>query len=98
MDKSRRVITLVIQENQEDVTPSEKDLFFRALMVLIGFGLAVSGGTTAIMYLNLLAVGFTSIEYFEFILDRPECYLFPGGILITWLSIYFPENLLSNRK
>lgn len=89
---------MAIQEKREDVTPSEKDIFFRTLMVLIGFGLAVSGGTTAIMYMNLIPVGFTYHEYFDFISNRPECYLFPGGIFIVWISIYFPENMLTDRK
>jgi hypothetical protein len=78
-------------EKQNDVI-SEKDLLFRAFFVFVGFGLAVSGGTTLILYLNLLPIGFSFFEYFNYIVHRFECYFFPMGIFIVWVSIYFPSE------
>ncbi|GAA5416645.1 hypothetical protein Pryu01_01683 [Paraliobacillus ryukyuensis] len=49
---------------------------------LIGFGLAVSGGVTIILYLNLIPAGLSWIEYVTYIATRSECYLFIIGILI----------------
>lgn len=61
-------------------------------MLLTGFGLAVSGGISLIAYLNLLTAGYIFKEYVMFISSRIECYLLPIGILIIWVSIYFPAN------
>ena len=76
---------------------TEKDILFRALIVLIGFGIAVSGGTTSIMYLNLLPIGYSFSEYLDFISHRLECYLFPIGVFIIWISIYFPAEIGAKR-
>jgi hypothetical protein len=55
------------------------------MIFLIGFGFAVAGGVSFIMYLNLLAAGMTWTDYFSFIIGRPECYLF----FIGWILIFF---------
>lgn len=62
------------------------------LMFLIGFGLAVSGGVSLIMYLNLLPVGISWLEYFQFISGRIECYSLPIGMLIILIVIYRYPN------
>jgi len=64
----------------------------RFFIYLTGFGLAVLGGVTSIAYLNIITTGQGIIEYFQFISKRAECYLFPLGICLIWLSIYFPQN------
>jgi hypothetical protein len=66
-------------------------MLFRALFLLAGFTLAVSGGVSTIAYLNLLATGYDFIDYIYFITKRIECYLLSVGILIIWFSIYFPS-------
>lgn len=71
-------------------------MLFRAFLLLVGFGLAVSGGVSAIAYLNLLATGQTFKEYLLFISTRPECYLLPAGVLIIWISIYLPLDRSSD--
>lgn len=58
------------------------------LMFLVGFGLAVSGGVSLIMYLNLLPVGISWLEYFQFISGRIECYFLPIGLVIMLIAIY----------
>ncbi|WP_309137638.1 hypothetical protein [Rossellomorea sp. SC111] len=60
--------------------------------LFIGFGLAVSGGVSLIMYLNLLTTGMTFTDYIFFVTTRVECYLFLLGILIITLSIYIPRR------
>ena len=62
----------------------------RFFFFLIGFGLAVSGGITTIAYLNLLTIGYSFIEYLQFMIKRVECLLLPFGIMIIWGSIYLP--------
>nr|WP_144545852.1 hypothetical protein [Cytobacillus oceanisediminis] len=71
-------------------------MLFRAFLLLTGFGIAVSGGVSVIAYLNLLATGHAFKEYLFFITSRPECYLLPAGMLIIWISIYFPFD--SNKR
>lgn len=63
------------------------------VVFLIGFGLAVSGGVTIIIYLNFLSAGVSWTEYFTFITGRIECYFFPIGILLMLIVIYiFPAK------
>ena len=60
--------------------------------LFIGFGLAVSGGVSLIMYLNLLTTGMSFTDYIFFVSSRIECYLLLLGLLITTLSIYIPRR------
>ncbi|WP_440273358.1 hypothetical protein [Ferdinandcohnia sp. SAFN-114] len=62
----------------------------RAFIFLVGFGLAVCGGITTIAYLNLTTTGYTFIEFLQFISKRIECYLIVVGLVMVWISIYFP--------
>ncbi|MCZ0755970.1 hypothetical protein [Anoxybacillus sp. J5B_2022] len=64
----------------------------RVFSYLVGFGLSVIGGVTSIAYLNLLTGERGWLEYFRFISTRIECYLLPIGMLIMWLSLYFPSQ------
>ncbi|WP_163529790.1 hypothetical protein [Halobacillus ihumii] len=59
----------------------------RWLLFLTGFGFSVAGGTVTITYLNLIPAGLDWIEFLLFIRDRPECYLFPLGILLISLAL-----------
>lgn len=63
----------------------------RVFFLFVGFGLAVSGGVTIIAFLNMLTIGQDYLGYLQFLTDRPETYLLLGGIVIMWLSIYFPK-------
>ncbi|RIW35368.1 hypothetical protein D3H55_07675 [Bacillus salacetis] len=67
-------------------------MMFRVFILLIGYGLSVSGGVTLIMYLNLLATGLTLQDYFLFISGRVEGYLLLAGLLLVTLSIYSPPK------
>ncbi|MBO8156268.1 MAG: hypothetical protein H0Z32_07415 [Bacillaceae bacterium] len=56
---------------------------------LVGFGFAIAGGVSIIGYMNFFPAGLTWGNYLIFISTRPECYLFPIGIVIIAISIYF---------
>jgi hypothetical protein len=60
-------------------------MMIRGFFFLCGFGMAVSGGISILAYLNLFATGSSIVEFLQFILLRPECYLLPVGIgTVTW--------------
>ncbi|MCD8510210.1 MAG: hypothetical protein LRY73_10280 [Bacillus sp. (in: Bacteria)] len=65
-------------------------MIFRFFLLFIGFGLAVIGGISVLAYLNLLTVGYTLSEYFQFLLRRLELYIFILGIILVWTMIYLP--------
>jgi hypothetical protein len=71
-------------------------MLFRVILLLAGFTLAVSGGVSTIAYLNLLATGHGFIDYLLYITKRIECYLLAVGVLLIWISIYFP-NLYTSK-
>lgn len=60
----------------------------RALLFLIGFGLLIIGFTYMIMYLNLMAMGYSFIDYLTFIATRLECLLSLIGTCLIMLSLY----------
>jgi hypothetical protein len=64
----------------------------RVFVYLIGFGLSIIGGVTTITYLNIITAEQGIIDYFYFISKKVECYLFPFGFFLMWLSLYFPNN------
>lgn len=68
----------------------DKLMVFRIFLFLIGFGFSVAGGVSTIAYLNLLTIGKDIREYLLFVSQRIECYLLPIGMIIIWISIYFP--------
>ncbi|MBB6453037.1 putative outer membrane lipoprotein [Salirhabdus euzebyi] len=55
--------------------------------LLVGFGLATAGGVTLIVYLNIIPAGLSFFDYILFVMDRPECYLFPVGLLIICITV-----------
>ncbi len=60
----------------------------RAFVFLIGFGLLIIGFTYIIMYLNLMAIGYSFIEYLFFIATRLECLLSVIGVCFIMISLY----------
>ncbi|MDG5789145.1 hypothetical protein QA612_16935 [Evansella sp. AB-P1] len=65
-------------------------MIVRVTMLFIGFGLAVIGGVSIVAYLNLLTVGYTLLDYLQFLIGRIEFYVFLLGLFIIWGIIYFP--------
>lgn len=54
---------------------------------LLGFGFMVVGFTYIITYLNLLTMGYSLIDYFNFIFGRVECLFSIVGFIIVSLVI-----------
>lgn len=62
----------------------------RFFFFLLGFGLTVIGFVFIIGYLNLLTVGYNFIQYVNFIIRRIECLYALIGVLIMFITIYYP--------
>jgi len=67
-------------------------MLVRVFFLLLGFGLAVIGGVTMLAFLNLMATGEGFYDYLHFMSERIETYLFFFGLVMMWLSIYFPSS------
>ncbi len=65
-------------------------MLMRIVFFLIGFGLSVIGFVFIISYLNLMTIGYNFNQYVHFISSSGECLIGPIGLIITFLSIYFP--------
>jgi hypothetical protein len=63
-------------------------VFIRLLFFLIGFGLTVIGSVFIILYMNLMVIGYSFMEYVNFIIRRPETYYALIGFIILNLSIF----------
>ena len=59
----------------------------KILLLVISFILMVYGITYIIMYINLLAFGYTIKEYMIFLFGRIEGYLLPSGILLEIIGL-----------
>lgn len=62
----------------------------RLLFFLLGFGLTVIGFVYIISYLNLLTIGYNFIQYVNFIIRRIECLYAVIGLIIMFVTIYYP--------
>jgi hypothetical protein len=67
-------------------------MYMRIFFFLIGYFMALSGGITTIAYLNLLTIGYGFTEYLRIISQQPACFLFPAGVIILTISIFFPNS------
>lgn len=61
----------------------------RIFFFLLGFGLTVIGCTYWVIYLNLLTVGYSALEYFTFTLQHVECLFAVIGFIIMTISIFW---------
>lgn len=62
-------------------------MFIKSFIFLFGFGLTVISLSFIIIYLNLLTIGYTFIDYLRFISKRIECLNILLGILL--MSTFF---------
>ena len=62
----------------------------RIFFFLIVFELTVIGCVYSISYLNLLTLGYSFLEYVQFIMKRFECLYTIIGIIIIMLDLYIP--------
>lgn len=61
---------------------------YRLFFFLLGFGLMVIGFTYIITYLNLLSMGYTFLDYINFIIRRVECLFSIIGFLLISITIF----------
>lgn len=63
----------------------------RIFFFLIGFGFTVVGFVYIISYLNLLTIGYSFLEYVNFIIRRIECLYSILGIIIIIFAFSWPQ-------
>jgi len=69
---------------------------YRVFFFLIGFGLMVVGFTYIITYMNLMTMGYSFINYLEFILGRIECFFSLIGFMIVSIVIFTSGRRLND--
>ncbi|MFC4403239.1 hypothetical protein [Gracilibacillus xinjiangensis] len=57
------------------------------LLFLLGFGFAISGGMSIILYLNFIPAGLTFFGYISIIQTKMECYLFIVGLIMMGIAL-----------
>lgn len=67
-------------------------MIFRFFILLIGFGLAVAGGVTLILYMNMIPIGRSYGDFVRFAVGRIEFYMLVTGFVLIWTSLWFPFN------
>ncbi len=55
---------------------------------LLGFGFTTAGGVTILVYMNIIPIGVSFVEFLIFVSHRPESYLLPIGIIIILITAY----------
>ena len=60
---------------------------FKFILFLFSFGMCVIGFTYIIIYLNLLNMGYTFMDYLKFIATKAECLGSIIGLLIVSIII-----------
>jgi len=60
----------------------------RVILFIIGLLLSTIGFSFIIIYLNLLVMGYTFLEYLMYILKKVECIIFFIGYLFIIFSIF----------
>lgn len=64
----------------------------RFFLFLVGFGFSIIGFMYIILYLNYLTIGYTVLEYINFIFKRFECLLAIIGIIFIIIAIFKKET------
>lgn len=60
----------------------------RIFIFLLGFGLSIIGFMYIISYLNLLTIGYSFLEYLQFISKRIECIIAIVGFSMITYAIF----------
>ena len=61
----------------------------RFFFFLLGFGFSVIGMMYAILYLNLLTMGYSFLEYIKFIFTKIECLFGLIGFIVVTITIFY---------
>ena len=63
-------------------------MFFRIIFFLFGIIFTIIGMMSIILYLNLIPIGYTFLEYVNFIIRKFECICLVIGLIIVFVSIF----------
>jgi len=63
-------------------------MFLRILLFLIAMILIIIGMISIILYLNLFTIGYTFLEYVNFIISRASCMCLILGIILLIILIF----------
>lgn len=67
-------------------------MIIRTFLFLLGFGLSTIGFMYIIAYLNLIDIGYSFIEYVQFIIRRLECLNALIGILLMMIATSYKKG------
>lgn len=63
-------------------------MFLRIILFFLGAIFMLIGNFYIAIYINLFSLGYTIIEYLEYIFTRYECYFTVVGIILIIVSVY----------
>lgn len=64
-------------------------MFIKSFIFLFGFGLCIISISFIIIYLNLFTIGYSFIDYINFISRRIECINIFVGLFLIYLSYLY---------
>ena len=64
-------------------------MFFRIICFFMGILFTVTGFVDLILYLNLLSIGYSFLEYVNFIIRRIEVLSLFIGMFMIFISIFY---------
>ena len=64
-------------------------MFFRIICFFMGILFTVTGFVNLILYLNLLSIGYSFLEYVNFIIRRIEVLSLFIGMFMIFISIFY---------
>ena len=63
-------------------------MYIRVLLYVIGFLLSIIGSIYIIMYLSYLSIGYSFIDYLNFVITRGECLITIIGLFFISIAIF----------
>ena len=63
-------------------------MFLKIILFIFGIILTIVGFSSLFLYLNLLTMGYTFLEYVNFIISKVEFLCLPIGLIIIFILIF----------
>ena len=63
-------------------------MFLKVLTFLIGMIFTIVGMLSVILYFNLMTIGYSFLEYVNFIIGRYEFWCLPIGLILMFIIIF----------
>lgn len=64
----------------------------RIVLFLLGLAMSIFGLSYIIIYLNLLVMDYSFIDYLNYICGKVECIIFLVGYLLMIIAVYFKRR------